>query len=116
MQIVVKPFAPTIDPSSAAGDNGPKSEGLFGYVPVGGLVDFDCRSEFAQFVAVFVARRSKVVPFVFRYFVRVFAEPRTNFSEQHALKGAGLYLGDQFVVGRVAEVLFDTSHCVVIPF
>ena len=51
---MVEPFAPTIDPSSAAGDDGPKSEGFFGYVPVGGLVDFDCRSELATFVATFV--------------------------------------------------------------
>ena len=116
MQIVVEPFAPTIDPSSAAGDDGPKSEGLFGYFAVGGLVDFDCRSEFAEFVAVFVARCSQVVTFVFRYFVRVFAEPRTEFSAQHTLKGAGACLRNYFVVGRVAKVLFDASHRVVTPF
>ena len=53
---------------------------------------------------------------VFRHVSRLFAESRTKFSAQHALKGAGLYLGDQFVVGRVAEVLFDASHCIVTPF
>ena len=74
-------------------------------------MDFDCRSEFAQFVAVFVVRCSQVVPFVFRYFVRVFAEPA-----QHTLKGAGAYLRNYFVVGRVAKVLFDASHRVVAPF
>ena len=77
---------------------------------------FDCRSEPAKFVAVFVTRCLYVMLFLFRHFSGVFAEPRTEFSAQHALKGAGLYLGDQFVVGRVAEVLFDASHRVVTPF
>ena len=49
---MVEPFAPTIDPSSAAGNDGPKAEWLFGCVPVGGLMDFDCHSEFAKFVAI----------------------------------------------------------------
>ena len=53
---------------------------------------------------------------MFRHFVRVFTEPRTEFSAQHALKGAGLYLSDQFVVGRIAKVLVDASHYVVTPF
>ena len=55
---MVEPFPSTIDPSSAAGNDGPESEGLFGCFPVRGLVDFDCRSEFAKFVAVFVMRCS----------------------------------------------------------
>ena len=54
--------------------------------------------------------------FVFRHFSSVYAEPRTKFSAQHVLKGAGLYLGNQFVVGGVAEVLFDASHRVVTLF
>ena len=55
---MVEPFAPTIDPSSAARDDGPKSEGLFGCVLVGGLMDFDCRSEFFEFVAIIVTHCS----------------------------------------------------------
>ena len=55
---MVEPFAPTIDPSSAAGDDGPESEGLFGCVPIWSLVDFDCCSEFTKFVAIFVTRYS----------------------------------------------------------
>ena len=53
---------------------------------------------------------------MFRHFIRVFAEPITKFSAQHALKGAGLYLVGQFVVDRVDKVLFDASHRVVTPF
>ena len=53
---------------------------------------------------------------VFRHFSELFAEPRTKFSTQHALKGTGLYLNDQFVVDRVAEMLLDASHRVVTPF
>ena len=113
---MVEPFAPTIDSSSTADNNGPESEGVLGCFPVWSLVDFDCRSEFAQFVAVFITRCWKVMPFVFRHFSRVFAGPITKFSAQHALKGAGLYLSDQFVVGRVVEVLFYASHRVVTPF
>ena len=55
---MVEPFAPTIDPSSAAGNHGPESEGLFGCFSVCGLVDFDGRSEFTKFVAVFVTHYS----------------------------------------------------------
>ena len=91
---MVEPFAPTIDSSSTADNNGPESEGLFGCFPVWGLVDFDCRSEFATFVAVFVTRCLEVMPFVFRHFSGVFAEPRNKVSAQNALQGTALYLGD----------------------
>ena len=56
------------------------------------------------------------MPFVFRHFIRVFAELRTKSSAQHTLKGAGLCLENQLVSDRVAEVLIDASHCVVITF
>ena len=91
---MVKPSAPTIDPGSTAGNNRPEYEGVLGYFPVWSLMDLNCCSEFAYFVAVFITCCSKVMSFVFGHFSGVFAAPRTEFSAQHALKGAGLYLGD----------------------
>ena len=113
---MVEPVAPTFYPGSAAGDNRSEPEGLFGGLPIWNLMDLDCRSEFSKLVSIFITCRSKVVPFMFGHLSRVFAEPRTKFSTQHALKGAGLYLGDELVIGRVADVLLNASHRIMNPF
>jgi hypothetical protein len=44
---VVKPFTPTIDPCSTAGNIMPEFEGLLGCFPIWALVDLGYCSEFA---------------------------------------------------------------------
>ena len=84
---MVKLFTPAIDPGPTTGNNRSESKGLFGSFPIYTLVDSDRGSEFDKLISAFVACCSKVAPLMFWDFSRVFTEPGTEFSAQHAVDG-----------------------------